>query len=142
MDWDYSNQFDPLLHDALGQGLDQYNAKLLAFKPDRTPVHISLSRRDGHGLVAGLTGHAKRASAWFHIVFLWVREDHRRQGLGESLLAECTRLAKAEGFKGLELDTLDFQAPDYYPKLGFEVYAEMPEHYAGSTRYYLRKRID
>jgi hypothetical protein len=39
------------------------------------------------------------------------------------------------------LDSYDFQAPGFYQKLGYEVFAVLEDHPRHHRNYYLRKRL-
>lgn len=52
---------------------------------------------------------------------LWVREDHRKHGVGTRLVREFERRAAQRGCRTFYLETLSFQAPDFYRALGYEV---------------------
>jgi GNAT superfamily N-acetyltransferase len=97
--------------------------------------------RDGDGaIVAGLTGAT--FWSWLVVDLLWVREELRGQGIGGRLLEAAEREAIRRGCTGAFLDTLDFQAPDFYRKHGYEVFGELPGLPPGHVRYYLAKRLD
>src|SRR5262244_1197665 len=69
---------------------------------------------------------------------VWVHEVHRRKGLGEALMTEATREAKARGCAYVYLATHDFQAPGFYAKLGFKKVAEIPDKPLGHTEIVMR----
>jgi GNAT superfamily N-acetyltransferase len=71
---------------------------------------------------------------------LWVREELRRRGIGQGLLAEAERRALALGCHSSWLDTFSFQGPDFYPKFGYHEFARLsypPDH----QRIFLKKRL-
>jgi hypothetical protein len=39
------------------------------------------------------------------------------------------------------LDTFSFQAPDFYKKLGYEVFGELQDFPHGHQRYFMKKRL-
>lgn len=45
------------------------------------------------------------------------------------------------GCIGAHLDTYDYQAPDFYRKLGYEVFGSIEDHPPGHTRFWMRKRF-
>ena len=78
---------------------------------------------------------------WIGIHILWLREDVRRQGLGSRLLKMAEDEAMRRGCKNAHLDTLSFQALDFYKKYGYIVFGQIADLPPGHTRYYLRKTL-
>jgi len=72
---------------------------------------------------------------------LWVREDLRGRGLGRRLLAAAEREAARRGCLEVQLDTHNYQAPEFYRRQGYEVVGELPGWPGGSTRIFFRKRL-
>lgn len=69
-----------------------------------------------------------------------VDESLRRQGIGTRLLELAEQRGREEGCQTISLDTFSHQAPDYYPKLGFEeIFRRRLDD--GSVRYYFTKRL-
>jgi GNAT superfamily N-acetyltransferase len=122
--------------DLLGDGLGDYNA---AFLRDNSYADFGLFVRDEAGAIhAGLIGHAY--AGWLFIKYLWVRADLRRSGIGSGLLAEAERRALVLGCHSAWLDTFSFQAPEFYPKLGYREFARLdypPDH----RRIFLKKQL-
>jgi ribosomal protein S18 acetylase RimI-like enzyme len=91
-------------------------------------------------LAGGLVGHTW--ATWLHVTYLWVDERHRGKGLGSRLLARAERTAARErGCRSVRLETWDFQAPEFYKRLGYEVVCVIPDYPPGITEYTLTKRI-
>jgi len=78
---------------------------------------------------------------WMEIQYLFVDASHRGAGYGKKLLAEAEKLARDKRCEFMKLDTLSFQALDFYKKLGFEVYGVI-ENAGRHTHYYLKKDLD
>lgn len=94
-------------------GLRRYNR---GFCPD--VADLSCCIKDGEGrCIAGTDSF--RMGEMASVDVLWVDEDHRGQGLGSALLAHVEAQARAQGARRLELNTLGFQAPGFYEKLGY-----------------------
>ena len=79
---------------------------------------------------------------WLHVETLFVHEAYRGRGLGSQLLQRAETYARTVGCVGAYLDTLSFQAPDFYPKHGYEVLAELEGFPPGPNRkVYFAKRF-
>ncbi len=89
-------------------------------------------------LIAGITAWAMGSDV--HIDTLAVDEAHRRDGLGAALLAHVEAQAKANGCTTACVDTFSYQAPDYYPRHGYEVIFRYPLD-DGTERIYFSKRL-
>jgi GNAT superfamily N-acetyltransferase len=76
---------------------------------------------------------------WLEIKWLWIAEPHRGRGCGRRLVAAAEREAIGRGCRHAWLDTFDFQAPQFYARLGYDVFAALDDFPRGHTRYFLRK---
>lgn len=100
---------------------------------------VFVAEEDGEmlgGLAATINNH------WLHVDVLAVGPRMRGRGIGRRLLAEAETLARARGLVGVWLDTHGFQAPEYYPQLGYAVFGRLEDHPPGHTRLFLQKRLD
>jgi GNAT superfamily N-acetyltransferase len=123
--------------ETLRERLWQYN---VASTGDANGDELTISLRGPDGeLRAGLFGHTW--SGWLEIRMVWVHEDERGKGLGTRMLAAIEEAARARGCHTSILDTHSFQAPDFYKKLGYHVYAELEGYPAGHSKFYLRKSL-
>lgn len=115
---------------------------------------------DEHGLAAGVTFDSKAFAltasldgrpaggligstnlGWLHVSLLAVAPDARNRGVGRQLLQAAETIARARGCHGAWLDTLDHQGPDYYPRLGWEKFGELPDYPRGGCRRFYRKAL-
>ena len=69
-----------------------------------------------------------------------IDEDLRRSGYGTKLITELEKIALEKECDFIKVDTLSFQALDFYKKQGFEVYGTI-HNAGGHTHYYLKKDI-
>jgi ribosomal protein S18 acetylase RimI-like enzyme len=115
---------------------------LLAFNQPFLPgrsKRVGIFIRDGEGkILAGLDAVIR--AGWMFVDNLWVDASLRGQGVGRQLMAQAEVEAVARGCHSTWLDTMSFQAPGFYRKLGYEIFATLdypPEH----QRHFLRKRL-
>jgi len=90
-------------------------------------------------ICAGIKGWTWCGSCY--ISTLWVDERMRGQGVGTQLLQAAEQEARARGCQQMILDSYDFQAPGFYQKHGYEVFALLEDHPRHHRNYYLRKRL-
>ena len=78
---------------------------------------------------------------WMYVDILWVREDCRGRGIGSKLLTEAESEARRRGCHHVHLDTMSWQAPEFYKKHGYEVIAVLPDIPRGNQKYLLQKSL-
>jgi ribosomal protein S18 acetylase RimI-like enzyme len=96
-------------------------------------------RDAGDQLIAGLDGFSWGGYA--KIEWLWVRDDHRRHGLGEQLMRAAEAEAVARGCEVVRVDSHTFQAPGFYEKLGYERIGFAADTPTGHGEVFLSKRL-
>ncbi len=124
------------LVDALVDGVRQYNFDKMG-KETSAPLTVLAHDKTGK-LIGGVYGRTIYKNFLIHVV--WVDESVRGTGLGRDLMLEAERVAISRGCQQAQVDTLDFQAPDFYQKLGFSLAGEIPAFDASPARYFLFKR--
>ena len=112
---------------------------LEAFNESRWPGHqqwrpLAVFARDGESIVAGLAGETY--SGWLFIRYLWVSDALRGQGIGRKLMGDAEARALERGCHSAWVDTFSFQAPGFYPKLGYTVFGEL-DYPPGHKRIFL-----
>ena len=85
------------------------------------------------------------ANTWMnntHVSLLAVDRHHRKAGLGSRLLKHAEAFARQQQSEIVTLNTLDFQAKDFYEKHGYQVFGTLADcPLKGITKYYLVKRL-
>jgi GNAT superfamily N-acetyltransferase len=128
---------DESLHSLLGERIYEYNVAATGIH-DAGLLSLSIIGPDG-ALRAGLFGWT-----WgecLEVDLLWTREDQRGRGLGTRLLLAVEAEACARGCRQVVLDTHSFQAPDFYRKLGYQVYGAVDDYPVGYQKLHLRKEL-
>ena len=103
-----------------------------------TPLNIVAYGEDGNP-IGGILGGTYWG--WMYVDILWVREDHRKKGIGSRLLAEAEKEAVRRGCHHVHLDTMSWQAPDFYKKHGYEVIGVLPDIPEGNQKYLMMKKL-
>ncbi len=123
---------------AIREMLRDYNARFIG-RPDWLPVVITALDGDD-GMVGGLVG--EYGLGWLHVDMLAVSPERRRTGIGAQLLGQAESWARARGALGVFLDTIEFQALEFYTRLGYRQFGAQADNPPGFVRYYLEKRFD
>lgn len=106
---------DADLDSRLSGELDAYNTAASGVD-DQREFTVRVEDADGQ-LLAGLSGWTWGTCAG--VAMVWVREDHRRGGLGRKLLAAAEQVARERGCTRLTVSSFTFQAPAFYERYGF-----------------------
>jgi GNAT superfamily N-acetyltransferase len=124
--------------DFLEDQINAYNVAVTGIV-DWYPLAIFV-RDDAGQIVAGINGGMW--GGYLEIKNLWVHADRRGQGVGRQLLLAAEQEARARGCTQVLLDTHDFQAPEFYKKLGYSLFGVFERIGGRYNRYYLRKQLD
>jgi ribosomal protein S18 acetylase RimI-like enzyme len=101
---------------------------------------LAMFLRDEHGTIkAGLKGWTWCGSCYIQTI--WVHPDLRGHDIGTHLLQAAEQEARTRGCHQIVLDSYSFQAPAFYQKHGYEVFAVLEDHPRNHRNYYLRKRL-
>ena len=79
-------------------------------------VNLDAQTEDGR-VIGGIRGFVILSLLRIEVIF--VDAAARGQGVGARLLAEAEQLARGMGAKNAALETFEFQAPQFYAKLGY-----------------------
>jgi len=90
-------------------------------------------------IVAGLSGWTWGGYAEVHT--LWVHESLRRQGIGTRLLQAAENEARRRNAGYVLVATHSFQAPDFYPRFGYQRIAAVPGRPPGHEDIWFRKEL-
>jgi len=118
-------------------GLESFNA-LHAPGDQYEPLCVFL-HDDADRLAGGLLGNTYWG--WLSINIVWLREDTRGFGYGRRMIALAEAEALRRGCHYAHVDTIDFQALEFYLKLGYAIWGQLENLPPGHTRYYLKKTL-
>jgi|JFJP01.1.fsa_nt_gi ribosomal protein S18 acetylase RimI-like enzyme len=77
-----------------------------------------------------------------HIKYLVVEEKHRGQGYARKLMESVFEYGKQQDCQFVFVETMNFQAPEFYQKLGFRIELQRDGYKNGTSFYYLRKDLN
>ena len=117
--------------------LDTFNVAVTGFSEYHS---VSIFLRDEHDeVMGGLLGAIW--GGWLHVAILWVSEPLRGRGYGRQLLEAAERYAVERGCAQAWLTTFSFQAPEFYPRLGYQSFGVLEDHPSGHRHHFFQKRL-
>ncbi len=125
---------DQSIIDALTQGVRDYNRSYI----DEAPKALTLVAKDEQGEIVGGV-HGVTIYQQFLIQVVWVSESERGSGLGRSLMQTAEEEAIKRGCVAAQVETLAFQAPEFYRKLGFDVVGQVSGIKDSPDRFFMLK---
>jgi len=86
--------------------------------------------------------HGRILYRWLFIELLVVPQQTRGQRMGSRLMGMAEDFARERNCVGVWLDTFDFQAPEFYRKLGYQAFGQLDDYPPGHQRLFFQKRLD
>lgn len=81
-------------------------------------------------------------NGWFYLTDLFVEKDYRSQGIGSKLLKALEDMIYRRGVRKIWTWTAGYEAPAFYKKQSYEVFAELENWYSnGASRVAMRKTL-
>ena len=126
------------------QDIEFLNREINEFNLSQADVpfdgELSYFERDANGEIrAGVYGWTWGGCC--EIRYLWVHAELRGQGHGTRLMQAAEQEAVRRGCTQVVLDTHSFQAPDFYRKLGYEIFGTVSDYPLGHQKLYLWKHF-
>lgn len=121
--------------DAVHEKLRDYNRRFMDGGRDYN-FHIEAEGEIVAGIVAASTGDT------LEVEFLFVAESRRGQGLGRALLERAETAACRDGVQRVLLNTYSFQAPGFYPKMGYTLLGRIDPCFGAHSQYFYGKELD
>ena len=90
-------------------------------------------------VVAGIVA----AAYWgkLHVRLLWVHPDHQGEGLGSHLMGWAEERGRELRCVSILVDTMSFQAPEFYARLGYRQFGVSNGYEGGASRHYFEKEL-
>jgi GNAT superfamily N-acetyltransferase len=99
---------------------------------------LSLFAREGQSIVGGLIGDT--SLSWLRIQVVAVAPERRRSGIERNLIFEAERQAWVRGCRFSYVDTMSYQSPEFYARLGYsEVGRILDWDSHGHSKHFLTK---
>ena len=117
-------------------GLIGYNNEKMGKQKYR---RLAISLRDKGKIVGGIVGEV-----WMTVLFIqlfWIDRRFRGEGHGTSLIEKIEEEARRFGAVRSYLDTMNFQAPDFYRECGYEAFGAIDGYPGGVTRHWFTKAL-
>ena len=101
------------------------------------PQPLTLQLKESGEIIGGIAGSTNWD--WLYIELLAIELRYRGQGYAKDLVISAEEMAQERGCVGSWVDTFTFQAPEFYRKLGYEQFGELPNYPGKESRLFLRK---
>src|SRR5262249_9096973 len=124
--------------DLIADRLADYNESKAGYR-DYRPLAVLVTDPESGEVVGGLYGRTSLGLMYVDRFFL--PETLRRNRLGSQVIAAAEEEARRRGCSRALLSTLEFQAPGFYLKRGYEIAAKIECDPPGATRFYMTKRL-
>jgi GNAT superfamily N-acetyltransferase len=94
-------------------------------------------RSNANNIIGGLWGTT--GYGWLFTQLLVVPASMRGQGIGTKIMQCAEREATSRGCHSAWLDTFEFQAREFYERIGYECFSELPNYPIGFSRFFMKK---
>ncbi|MBO5483357.1 MAG: GNAT family N-acetyltransferase [Spirochaetaceae bacterium] len=108
--------------------------------PDNHVLLNIVEYDENQNVIAGILGGTYWG--WLHIDILWVDKNFRSKKIGSRLLIAAENEAKKRGCHSVHVDTMSWQAPEFYKKHGYELISELDNIPNGYKKFHFIKRLN
>lgn len=109
--------------------------------PGKRFTNATFFLRDDAGVIVGGVHGNYGSFGWLYVDALWVSEEVRGKGYGTKLMEMIEGEGVRHGCTNVYLNTFSFEAPAFYEKLGYAVFAQLEDFPPGHSRLFLRKAL-
>ena len=143
-----NNQIESMISECTKMDVEHIGNELLSFNRSKVPftqeipfMKMNYKIEENGKIIAGIISVLYTWSCLF-IDLLFVDEKYRNKGYGKALLKKAEYEALKHRCHLIHLDTFDFQAKEFYIKMGFEVFGILDDCPKGHKRYYMKKTLE
>jgi len=105
------------------------------------PKDINIFLRDDLGKAIG----GLFCETWLQGLYIdvfWIAEEYRNKGYGKVMIIEAEKRGKELGCTFAHTCTFSYQSPDFYKKMGYEIFGINDEYPDGIKQYFLKKKLN
>jgi GNAT superfamily N-acetyltransferase len=122
----------------IAEGLRAYNEAQAGYSDSRE-LAVFVRDPETNEVVGGLYG--RTSLGLLRVDRFFLPQDLRRDRLGSRILAMAEEEGRRRGCTRAVLSTVQFQAPGFYLKQGWEIAARIECEPPGHTRFYMTKKL-
>lgn len=81
---------------------------------------------------------------WLYGLYLevfWISDQYRNKGYGKIMITEAERLGRELGCIFAHTSTFSYQSPEFYKRMGYEVFAVNDEYPEDIQQFFLKKKL-
>lgn len=123
----------------IAQGLIEFNNTYFG---KAKPINFAIYLKDSEGkVVGGILAWIRPGLKLLCIDTIWLPEHLRGQGYGTELMLAAEAEGKRQGCTHAQMETLPFQAEEFYQKLGYKRIGVVHQMYGDFDAIYMRKSL-
>lgn len=135
---DVSESITPEHLMSVEEGLNEFNDNMTGIN-DRKPLSIVIRSVASEKVLGGMLGRSSLGLLFIDLLYL--PPELRSRGLGKELLRRFEEEGRKRGCVAAFLYTINFQAPDFYKKNGWEEFGKIDCLPDGTSRIFMKKTL-
>lgn len=123
----------------ISQGIQDFNT---SFFGHQNSIHFAVYLKDENDrVVGGVLAWVRPGIKLVYMNSVWVSEGWRKKGYGRQLVLKAEAEGKKYGCDHAQIDTLSFQAEQFYKKLGYKRIGVVKKLYGQHDAIFMRKDL-